>query len=334
MPKTGTSALQSCAYLAITKEINPGFEYPVAGRGSAVAHHVLANALRSEGMTSSTVTGLLETLEAKKTSRHILISSEAFTNILPDLNFKNLPLFIENCQNIAETRAFLVMRSIDQFLESMYLQSVKSGIVTSSIEEYIANRIARQERLFAAISQMKRQFGTGFQIPVLTKGFDTVTFFANVLGEGGIKLQKYRARADVNERRSWKLQNILLHLDKVSAQVGGVVDRAVLLRSARRGDLKFQDDHTDYRVLPHSLACQVREAALRAATEHRVEEYLQAFAGIEIAKYEHKPLDFKMITNDDIQLIARTISSPELLPSSQSIKQTGTNGGDYHPTAA
>lgn len=334
MPKTGTSALQSCAYLATTREVNPGFEYPIAGRGNAVAHHTLANALRSDGITSSTVMETLKEIDTKKTSRHILISSEAFTNILPDHNLPHLVSFIERCGGITETRAVLVMRAMDRFMESMYLQSVKSGSVATTIEEYVAKRISRQGRLFAAVSQLKRQFGTRFQVPILTKGFDTISFFVNLLGERGTKLEKYRSRADVNERKSWKLQNILLHLDKVSSQTGIELDRAMLLQSARRGDLSFKDDSIEYRVIPHSLACQVRKAALSAATEHRVEEYIEAFKDIEIMEYEHKPLDFDAITKDDIEVITRTITLQRLLASRKSTGQTGTNPRDHHTTAA
>src|ERR1700733_8311443 len=98
MPKTGTTTLQRALASAADASEPAGILYPriLRNRGS-IAHHALAEELVvRKDLSGPQATAFFELLSAADT-RDMLISSEAFTNLLNPRRVPTLVDFIRRC---------------------------------------------------------------------------------------------------------------------------------------------------------------------------------------------------------------------------------------------
>lgn len=132
--KSGTSSLQHI-FSSKTDFLNKNnFYYPLAGRGSIVAHHGLATAFNQRIFSTNKdaekfVEGIRIELESCQ-QENILISSEAFQNITRLNNLKSFFNLFD------KTIIYIYFREPLDYLQSAYRQKVQNSNYHKSFEEY------------------------------------------------------------------------------------------------------------------------------------------------------------------------------------------------------
>jgi hypothetical protein len=299
MPKTGTTVVQNC--LAIyAREDGELIDYTLIGRDNLVAHHPLAQALRTDGSAGPLFVSLFDRLR-EPDNRPVLVSSESFSNLVGPRLLTVLLNFILECRAYDRVCCVLAIREITSFQESMYLQSTRFGNATSSIDNYIAARMKVVGNFFAGVGKLRSQLGDDFRCPMVTEGFDSVSEIESAAGVEANTLGKYRARIPDTTKRSLKAQTALLYLNEIEQRTGLPLARRKLLSALKRG-VRFDDDTFTYTIISNKLAGELSHLGLKAAAEIELRDYLDAFGGGG-ERPPYCPLDIERLTPRDIDLV-------------------------------
>jgi hypothetical protein len=301
MPKTGTTALQLRLSASAGVLRNGGVDYPLQFRDKeGIAHHTLGNALSADDDLFEAVSNNFYVYVRANSAQQILISTESLTNAINSRLALRTMNFLSRIGSIRSVRLTIALRSIESFLESMYLHSVKVGEIKNSIDEYVSVRYRWSCSFFGAIVAIR----AAAIVPTvrLVKFMPTPDFSDLMLNELRISrdLQRVMTPAQrVNERLSWKSQTILLHLDALQDKLGIKLDRQSLVRALSR-DLSFEGDLISYSILSESQEGYLREGALAAAYDVGLREYPAYFGNQQRSNKPRIRLDLDALSDDDL----------------------------------
>ena len=298
MPKTGTSLLQRCLS---QKALKLGIDYPVAYRGKGYAHHELANEFINKGLQSPVVRDFLRHLK-KHDSRRIVVSSESFSTQL-----KKIPGLWRACGKRLPTQLIIVVRRMDRFMESMYLQSTRFGHYNDGIDMFIRTREKWRRQFLENLGWLKAQCGDSLHIVPLVDNFDVLTYFEVLLDLKQGDLTAERSRLPSTAKYSAKSQSLLLDLDRIRDEMGVQLDRAAIIKAIPRGRIQFANDIMRYSVLSCDNARAIQAEALATAQKAGVLEYVEAFGDIKEIAEPYVELGRALLNDQDLRVIHNLI---------------------------
>lgn len=304
MPKTGTSALQH-SLMQRSREKVPGLLYPAIGRDGAVAHHALARTIDKRGADIAEVHALVEM--GTEATVPMVLSSEAFNNVHP----RTILDLVTRLEAAGEVRVLLVVREMASFLESMYLQSTRTGRTTMTFDHYVTLRTRNwfgakcwlRER-FRHMRALKDCLGDRLYLRFVTPGFNTLNEFERLVELPATLLTRYESGLPKNIKGSLKAQIAVLYLPEIEKRIGLPLDRRRLTR-AMRNEFSFADDVVDYTLLSERRYRSIGREARKWAARYGVQEYVDAFPAP--GSDRGKPfarLDLRRLTSEDLELIA------------------------------
>lgn len=282
MPKTGTSLLQNAIKRAAG---HPGYEhicYPEYGRASAVAHHDLARGLRtadSEALRRA-ADGLLTEIHGHARVRDgnavALVSSEDFTNSCVAGRVWRLAEFSEALGSSTELQCVIVVRELSDFFESMYLQSSRTGHVSSDFEDYLLSRVKWAEQLLRGLVELRGRLGARLTIHYREPDFDVLGYFAGLLSCSAAGLRDVTASLRSTAKPSLKNQAALTFLPDVEERLGFAIDRRRLGRLLARTEV-FAEDTSHFTLFDESTRSATWERCRAIARDAGLVGYAQAF---------------------------------------------------------
>lgn len=296
MPKTGTSVLQR-SLLARCSVL--GIQYPSAFMKSGYGHHELALSLKAEGMNSAMVAEFLDFLREHDTERTI-ISSESFVTMIDPTRYLDLAELWRKSTHIVNARMVLVIRRLDRFIESMYLQSSRFGNYSGDISEYVSSRGKWINQFFMGLGALKRECGDGLLIIPAIEKFDILNAFERIMGLQEGDLSADRGIHPSTAKLSAKAQSLLLELANIEKEIGQGIDRRMLIRAIERGDLCFINDPTRYTILSQEDSENIQESALDVAEKANISEYTQAFQVVEASREAYISLGRSLLDEKDM----------------------------------
>ncbi|MGQ0565909.1 MAG: hypothetical protein ACT4OK_12675 [Gemmobacter sp.] len=285
MPKTGTSLLQNVLHLATSGGPVGGVHYPAFGRGRALAHHILPEALRPGAAKGCDPARLAADLVADLAAdpavgpgiRVALYSSEGFANLCGVKPAPMLGDFLQAVGAAVPVRAVLIVREVTGFLESMYLQSARFGHMAQDFEAYVAPRERWWADFLAGIALLRDRLGDAFEVRLAEPGYDVLTDFADRLALPLDDLRGFAAGVPPTSKLSWKAQVVLANLPAVEAAVGFPMRRQALVKAFQTG-LQFRDDITRYSLYPPGARAALAARLAAMATEGGLPDYARVFA--------------------------------------------------------
>lgn len=299
MPKTGTSVLQRCLS---RKADELGIAYPPAWRNGSYGHHALAVALKAQGHRSPVVRDFLKFLRAHS-ERQVIVSSESFTTLLGPAKYSEVAGLWRMTSKILPTRLVIVLRRMDQFTESMYLQSTRFGTYSRSIADFVRSRGRWRKNFLAGLGSLKKDVGDGLLILPYADKFDVLESFEYLAGLAAGDLSSERVKLPSTAKLSAKAQAVLLELDQISEEISGTIDRRSFVNAVSRGMLSFSNDMSRYTVLSQLEAQAIRADALEAAEINGVTEYVEAFGDVKETTIPHVILHRSLLSNEDIDAV-------------------------------
>ncbi|HLY57280.1 MAG TPA: hypothetical protein VKS60_17080 [Stellaceae bacterium] len=301
MPKTGTTALQKGLAAAADELLRHGIFYPDEYRNSeGIAHHALPNEIMKRcDLSGPQATKFMELVRASSAPR-ILISSEAFTNLLSQSSIFAFLELIRECAKQRPVRLVIACRRVDSFLESMYLHSVKVGDITAAVSDYIEARERWAKNLFAQLSVLRNI--NILQRLILVKYQRGPEYWPSLLRALDVRpCELVEIPVSSNERLGLKAQTLLRHLDAFSGRIGYPLERPQLIQSFERGEFAFAEEKRRYSVLDHYQRLFLHENALRVALQAGILEYVGFFSGDKPERLENYGFDEAHLTADDLQ---------------------------------
>jgi hypothetical protein len=301
MPKTGTSALQHCL-AAYAREHPDGVCYPVAGRDSLVAHHLLSRAVVAGDLSDEVMGPVLSELRNLR-GRDAVISSEGFVKAADGDIFR----LFDMLSRVGPVKIVLAVREMASFLESMYLQSSRTGVYQDTFPAYVASRQKWIGNFIGKLKRWRDCLGDAFEITFVGPGFNSVAMIERLAGFGDNALVSYLAHAPGNPRRSLKQQVAFLHLGAVSELIGHEIMRRRLIRAFDAG-LAFDTDDSRYTLLDGLLTEQIRAAAAGACERYGFPEYQAFFQPLyREPKGTAASLDLAVLTPGDLEMIRNAV---------------------------
>jgi hypothetical protein len=250
------------------------------------------------------VTRFLDALAGAEASR-VLISSEAFINLLTPATLPRFIEFIARCTRHHRIRIVLACRRIDSFMESMYLHSSKVGDMAVSVDDYIERRHYWALNLFARLSAL-RNFGLVNSL-VFVKYQPSERYAAALLGALEIAPAEQQALSlteRVGQRLGAKAQAVLHYLDRYSEMIGCQINRARLVAAFEASKFSFEDEIYDYSVFAKYQRLFFHENALRACWQHGISEYLQFFQHDRLDERRFVRLEPDLLTRLDVEALS------------------------------
>lgn len=315
LPKTGTTSIQT--FLARTREglESIGYDYPSVGLNPiGNAHHNLTlDILKSPAFAPERggVESFLRHLERPSRPANAIISSENFITCLTRLS-QGDERFIEF---VRATRArndrvclIFMFRRFSTFLESMYLQKLKSGRPNSKIEDYTAECKQWLKSLFRSLSILNAEFGPEniVLIDLQRSGGDALPIFLSAVGISQSAFELPKAR--LNEKLGLKKASFLYRFQYVSEGVRNQRSAKDVLRAAKAltGLPDLPGEIFDYRIIPFEDANAIQEVA-RLEMPAAFTAALASLATSELAPYTSVHLSDVTLTTSEISAMARAL---------------------------
>lgn len=304
MPKTATTTLQhflaaSGAYLGLHDIV-----YPDRWRDDGgIAHHALGNAITAGSHAEiDAITAEIEDYLSERRGNPTIISTEGLTNACVAPRNIELYEFLIRLGRIAPVKFVMSLRRIDDFMESMYLQEVKVGMVRTPIENYVAARETWVQSLFETLGAMRdSRMAHNVHFPAYSKSVDFLQNLAAALGLPASVSAQITTVKSKNLRLGVKGQTVLLLLPELEAELGISLPRDAIIDALEAGDLSFEDDRINYQLLPRPWAKFIHELALRMALQARIGEYYEAFKDKTVGTAETHVLERCNLTAADLE---------------------------------
>ena len=246
-----------------------GISYPFVGRGpGGHAHHQLSAAVL-EG--SDSVARDLDGLTADQT-RPTLLSSEGFANVIGDVQYPNFRDFVAGAEDRGwQPRLIVFIREATSFIESWYLQRVKSGRTVDPFETFAQSGQTFFTRLFDHLAEMRDA-----AIPQRVYPFDPTRLQEDWCDALEVPVRLNVTRRD-NPRFPLKAMAFLLNLDDIAREHGVKLDRRASKVRFKLGGSPFADDTSDYALWSADAARKLHARMRTLALEHGYPAYADAF---------------------------------------------------------
>lgn len=299
-PKTGTTVTQ----YSIAEKAREGFFcYPEEFRTGHPAHHELARKLRTSEDPASVISEASEILRRVQ-SENSVISSEQFYNLFSkNLNCRLID-FLSACNKISPTHALLFLRRWDEFVNSMFLQTVRHEKISADVRAYAKARLENLPDVIASIAAVRNAEIVHFHIAPYASGVDVrksieglFPFLRGISDIGALP---------ATEKMTLKQQVALYYFSEIT-QLEPSKELMMRTRSKfRLGDFSFEEDVSNYCVIPEDIDTQLMEKSIALANDHAISEYVEAFAG---QKFEKNYVDFSpsVISKKDISAFKKMI---------------------------
>ena len=309
MPKTGTSSLQHSLALH-TRYGGTELVYPQAGRAGSVGHHALAIAVATRGVDIPEVDELVE-LAANATAP-VVISSEAFNGVKVPI----MSALVGRLATVGEVRVLMAYREMASFLESMYLQGVRTGLTTVSFNQYLNLRVRNWlgiycwlKNRFDHVAALRHALGERLVLKLVVPQFNALETLAEAAGVPANVLLQHQAKLPRNEKRSLKTQITMLNLKAIQRRIGRPVDRRLLLQNLQRTE--FAGDLQDYTVMSKRQFQAVGRRARGWAERSGFHEYVAAFPESQPRTKHYAQLDLRCLSDADMTLLKRLVERIE-----------------------
>ena len=303
MPKTGTSVLQNMMHRLTADGPVEGVHYPAYGRGGKVAHHALAEALKSATAdnTARIAADLAADLAATPgpAPRLAFYSSEAFANLCGESPAPAFGDFLQAVGTTHSMNAVMVIREMTSFLESMYLQSARFGNMELDFPAYLMSRQSWWVSLLSGLSILSVRFGSAFEIRLAEPGYDVLAHFAQRLSLPFDQVKAVAAGVPSTTKLSWKAQIVLAYLDRFEARLGYPIPRAAVLRALGNG-LTFDDDLNRYTILRPKVRLANRRRFARLARDGGLTGYATLFGDADLPDLPFVPIRPGVLTETDL----------------------------------
>ena len=298
LPRTGTTSLQTVLAQNVQELARAAYLYPEKWRDhEGIAHHNLGIAVLEGESGSETRRQFLEYVLLNK-QQHIVVSTESLSNGLDRSGFPMLRAFLAACKEVVSTTVVLMLRRIDDAVESMYLHEMKWGEKTDpDMDRYVMLRLDWIDELFESLQRLEASCVDSIAMIPYIDGSDSVL---RILAAMGIGDSRFGAPRKVGRRLGLKAQAALCYLDEWEATLGCQV-RSDIVGLLESGEFTFRDDAYEYDVLGHKARRFLHGHALRAAREHRIEEYVDAFAQARIQPSKRRRIDRTLISPGDLE---------------------------------
>lgn len=269
--KTGTTHLQRLMRRRREELLREyGLLYPESWMDQKQgAHHPLAVQVFQGGLDLPEVLQEFDRLFADPQVRRILLSSEAFANALTtEAAFERLVDLLMGLRTKARVKLVVVLREYSDFLESMYLHSIKTGDVRIGFDEYVAQRVSWFSILARNLRTL-RQFNAFFEVEVLT--YDSESVVRKIERSLDIDLREESNPSRTGKRLSLKSQAILYRWDSFpQLHAYGRARVAKLLT----GNFAFAEDADDYSLFTPAMRSLTTALAVEQARAAELSEYL------------------------------------------------------------
>ena len=300
LPRTGTTSLQTVLAQSVQELARAAYLYPEQWRDhEGIAHHNLGTAVLEGESGSETRRQFLEYVLLNR-QQHIVVSTESLSNGLDRSRWPMLQAFLAACSDRVSTTVVLMLRRIDDVVASMYLHEMKWGEKTDpDMDRYVMLRLDWIDELFESLQRL-REASCVDSIAVIPyiDGSDSVLRILAAMGMGDSRLGA--APRKVGRRLGLKAQAALCYLDEWEAKLGCQV-RSDIVGLLESGEFTFRDDAYEYDVLGYEARQFLHGHALRAAREHRIDEYVDAFAHACIQPAERRSIDRSLISAGDLE---------------------------------
>lgn len=295
------------------------------------AHHPLAVQVFQGGLDLPEVLAEFDRLFADPAVQRIVLSSEAFANALTtEAAFERLVDLLMGLRTRANVKLVVVLREYSDFLESMYLHSVKTGDVRIGFDAYVAQRVS----WFAVLARnlrTLRQFEAFFEVEVLT--YDSESVVRKFERSLEVDLREEPNPSRTGKRLSLKSQAILYRWDSFpQLHAYGRACVAKLLTGA----FVFTDDAEDYSLFTPAMRRLTAALAVEQARAAELSEYL-AFEKALACAGERSCFDLDQVTIDanDLDRLVRALQEDQSNTADQSEWHPGTEpGAEIDPSAS
>lgn len=276
--------------------------YPIEFRDAGgFAHHPIAHAVLAGPDHAELLKSFCAFLMDHR-ENNIIASSEAFTNCISTTYFGRLYRFLSSVAPTHRLRLVICLRSIESFIESMYLHSVKAGEITVDVDEYVSKRWKWASGLFWALEKLdKSDIGE----LVCVKYEQEPGFDAKLVGTLGIEdrdvvLSKLQAR---NKRLGIKAQTFFRFLDVLKEEYSCEFRRWPLIRAFEVGQVAFDEEEHCYSVLKPDVRYKLRASALSSAELRGFVPYTSFFSTDQLQEIPFRRIVRTNLCDRDIQLI-------------------------------
>lgn len=239
-------------------------------------------------------------------NRDLVISSEQFFNFLSTANLPRLVGLVDACKAQSETVVVLYLRRWDDFVNSMFLQSVRHGRVPSNPADYAEKRLQGVSKIFAAVKMLKANDGFECKVFAYNQKVDIRRHFETLMPS----LQGLSAVGNLprTEKLTLKQQVAISFATEIMQSPVNDDAKNRIVARIRRGALRFEGDLSDYSVIPPELDSALRESALKAARENGLDDYVEAFETVAPVK-NYQRYDPSVLTEADIALFRDLVAS-------------------------
>jgi hypothetical protein len=297
MPKTGTSLLQSMLSASGPALARQGYAYPDLWPGSG--HYGLSPVFQAPDGAPDTVREVRDYL-ADNQGRKVVLSLEGLSFALHTPRKRsNLAQFLNQCSGVAEVRAIIALRRIDEFYASLFLHvtKVRPQNAEAAPEAFVSRRSGWMDTLFSGMRWLREEQ----EIPLaLVPYFEDANVLPGLFEALGIDPAELRStpKRKVNRRLGLKAHSALALPEAQLERVG--VERSELVPLLQTGTFVFEDETYDYDPLGYELRSQIHERALREARENGITEYVEAFGSAELPRASRTHIDASLISEADL----------------------------------
>ena len=317
-PKTATTSVQRHFTQSGVLAAH-GVHYPAVGDDpDDYAQHAFGRTLLKADYSAAAA------IVSRATAAHAttLLSAEAITNCIASP--RRFPGFSQFLRTIAgpldAVRVIIFMREASEFLESMYLQSMKGKELAPPFDTYLSQRRDWYGTLFRNLSAIESIRG-GVVL-------DAHAFLAGSYAEEwrralGFDIALPRS-ARANTRLSLKSHLFFRQFEAFRSQRSIAMERREALELIGQHPSPFDDDLERFRLYRDGVAEAVHAQALAEAERYSRREYLNAFA-----EYAPPPPDTPWVDVDAVALTPRDLdAAEEFLRSSGTMAAMRSSSGD------
>jgi hypothetical protein len=292
LARTGTTAIQRHFSQERANLRTIGIDYPNIGLNKAgIAHHGIADQIltRAEFSSGSGPVGdFLNFLDAPDRLSTVVISSEGFANCLHNRRTRERFLNFTRSARKINDGTFLVfrMRPFSQYFDSWYIQRLKIGGVPLDLSAYSQSCLRWLKTFLQGLSALKSALGAEsiIIIDANAAGGDAVLAFSSHIGasaaEGTGTSERHNSRLSLTKAAIiYQLQS-LAGSDSRDPNTDLARLRLAILKSK-----DFDEDVTDYRVIPFADANKIQSLA-RRCTPPFLEEPLSGMTAPEAEPYD------------------------------------------------
>ncbi|MEZ5279188.1 MAG: aminotransferase class V-fold PLP-dependent enzyme [Acidimicrobiales bacterium] len=297
MPKTGTTALQDALCANRDQLRDAGIDYPALWGGEVEGHHDIGRRLLEDDLS------IVEEIRERHTpGLDLVLSTETLSNLFTVEHRDRLVAFLRGLEAIDSVHLIVCLRRMDEFLEAMYLQHVRLGLDTGTVNQYMEPRVDWAQEVIGELARLRADPPVHrTTMLALVPGVDTV---AEVAAAMGVPAQLARSdRARRNRRLGLRATVALAHVDLVSERIGAAISIDQLRTAFESGLIDLVDDPRDLHVVPRDLAVEVFLGSMRAARVGGLDVYSDAYLHDLVDDSPHHDLDPSLLTDDDMRRI-------------------------------